>query len=462
MLTGRGRLDGLRHPRLPRPRLPAAHADDVPAVRRRRRRSAATTGRATTSAGGTCTAPIPTRATGRWPRWRSAASSPGVITQNVDLLHEDAGSRHVIDLHGRYDRVVCLACGTVIPRAELADRLDALNPGFVESRRLGRGHRDRARTPTPSSSRPRTSSSPTASAAAACSSRTSSTSARTCPEERVRAGVRDGRRRRRAAGRRLVADRACPGCGSCGTRRRRASRSSSSTGARPAATRSRRSRARRDVRGAHHVRRDAAGAGRGLSRAGRPRRSAAASARVSGARRRTRAAARPHSASRTPPTTSTRWLSRRSRTTSHCDPHAPALGSHAPEHEPRDARQHGRARAHEARLQGHDERAVVEPPPPERRRRRPQREDLGVRGRVAVGLARVPAAARRPRRPARRRPRPPARRRSAGRAAPRRGRRPSSARRRRSRARGHPAHPGAPTGSLAATASSGRGAPAGR
>jgi NAD-dependent SIR2 family protein deacetylase len=57
----------------------------------------------------------------------------GVITQNVDLLHEAAGSRHVIDLHGRYDRVVCLGCGTVISRAALARRLDELNPGFVES-----------------------------------------------------------------------------------------------------------------------------------------------------------------------------------------------------------------------------------------------------------------------------------------------------------------------------------------
>jgi NAD-dependent SIR2 family protein deacetylase len=56
----------------------------------------------------------------------------GVITQNVDLLHEDAGSRNVIDLHGRYDRVICLDCGTVVPRAALARRLDALNPGFVE------------------------------------------------------------------------------------------------------------------------------------------------------------------------------------------------------------------------------------------------------------------------------------------------------------------------------------------
>jgi NAD-dependent SIR2 family protein deacetylase len=57
----------------------------------------------------------------------------GVITQNVDLLHEDAGSRRVIDLHGRYDRVVCLACGRVISRAHLAERLDELNPHFLDA-----------------------------------------------------------------------------------------------------------------------------------------------------------------------------------------------------------------------------------------------------------------------------------------------------------------------------------------
>ncbi|WP_428830348.1 Sir2 family NAD-dependent protein deacetylase [Cellulomonas endometrii] len=56
----------------------------------------------------------------------------GLITQNVDLLHEQAGSRRVIDLHGRYDRVVCLRCHRVVTRAELADRLEALNPGFAE------------------------------------------------------------------------------------------------------------------------------------------------------------------------------------------------------------------------------------------------------------------------------------------------------------------------------------------
>ena len=56
----------------------------------------------------------------------------GLITQNVDLLHEAAGSRNVIDLHGRYDRVVCLSCGTVVGRDELAARLDALNPHFAD------------------------------------------------------------------------------------------------------------------------------------------------------------------------------------------------------------------------------------------------------------------------------------------------------------------------------------------
>jgi NAD-dependent SIR2 family protein deacetylase len=56
----------------------------------------------------------------------------GVITQNVDLLHTKAGSRTVIDLHGTYAQVVCLSCGESMSRAELAEKLDALNPGFTE------------------------------------------------------------------------------------------------------------------------------------------------------------------------------------------------------------------------------------------------------------------------------------------------------------------------------------------
>jgi len=51
----------------------------------------------------------------------------GTITQNVDGLHQAAGSRAVVDLHGRLDRVVCLACGTTSSRAGLRERLDEVN-----------------------------------------------------------------------------------------------------------------------------------------------------------------------------------------------------------------------------------------------------------------------------------------------------------------------------------------------
>ena len=47
----------------------------------------------------------------------------GVITQNVDGLHTRAGSRRVIDLHGRLDTVRCLECGALTPRSEFQTRL---------------------------------------------------------------------------------------------------------------------------------------------------------------------------------------------------------------------------------------------------------------------------------------------------------------------------------------------------
>jgi NAD-dependent SIR2 family protein deacetylase len=56
----------------------------------------------------------------------------GVITQNVDLLHTKAGSHNVINLHGTYASVICLACRESMSRAALGEKLDALNPGFIE------------------------------------------------------------------------------------------------------------------------------------------------------------------------------------------------------------------------------------------------------------------------------------------------------------------------------------------
>ena len=54
----------------------------------------------------------------------------GVITQNVDGLHQAAGAREVVELHGGLDRTVCLNCGHVAGRAELDERLRAANPDF--------------------------------------------------------------------------------------------------------------------------------------------------------------------------------------------------------------------------------------------------------------------------------------------------------------------------------------------
>ncbi|WP_374209418.1 NAD-dependent protein deacetylase [Klenkia sp. PcliD-1-E] len=54
----------------------------------------------------------------------------GIITQNVDGLHQAGGATDVLELHGGLDRTVCLQCGDVAPRAELDLRLREVNPGF--------------------------------------------------------------------------------------------------------------------------------------------------------------------------------------------------------------------------------------------------------------------------------------------------------------------------------------------
>jgi NAD-dependent SIR2 family protein deacetylase len=54
----------------------------------------------------------------------------GIITQNVDGLHQAGGARDVVELHGGLDRTVCLGCGDVADRAELDERLRAANPDF--------------------------------------------------------------------------------------------------------------------------------------------------------------------------------------------------------------------------------------------------------------------------------------------------------------------------------------------
>jgi NAD-dependent SIR2 family protein deacetylase len=55
-----------------------------------------------------------------------------LITQNVDGLHERAGSRRVVALHGRIAEVVCLRCREVTARSRLHQRLTERNPGYAE------------------------------------------------------------------------------------------------------------------------------------------------------------------------------------------------------------------------------------------------------------------------------------------------------------------------------------------
>lgn len=55
-----------------------------------------------------------------------------LVTQNVDGLHQAAGSRAVIDLHGRLDEVRCLGCERRIPRAAFQSELERRNPLWRE------------------------------------------------------------------------------------------------------------------------------------------------------------------------------------------------------------------------------------------------------------------------------------------------------------------------------------------
>jgi NAD-dependent SIR2 family protein deacetylase len=88
-----------------------------------------------------------TRSTVGWPRMAAARPNAahfalahleagglvrGVITQNVDGLHQTAGSRRVVELHGSLASVRCLECGHLVRRDALQDRLRVLNVEWEE------------------------------------------------------------------------------------------------------------------------------------------------------------------------------------------------------------------------------------------------------------------------------------------------------------------------------------------
>jgi NAD-dependent SIR2 family protein deacetylase len=62
--------------------------------------------------------------------WEDTGTLARLVTQNVDGLHQRAGSRAVIDLHGRLDLVVCLGCGERRSRDDVQAAIAAANPGW--------------------------------------------------------------------------------------------------------------------------------------------------------------------------------------------------------------------------------------------------------------------------------------------------------------------------------------------
>ena len=66
-------------------------------------------------------------------RLEGAGVVPGVITQNVDGLHQKAGSREVVELHGSLAWVRCLDCGHRVRRARHQRALEELNPAWMDA-----------------------------------------------------------------------------------------------------------------------------------------------------------------------------------------------------------------------------------------------------------------------------------------------------------------------------------------
>ena len=76
------------------------------------------------------TSALPNDAHRAFAAWESAGTLVQLVTQNVDRLHQRAGSRAVLDLHGRLDVVVCLGCGERTSRADLQRAIAAANPSW--------------------------------------------------------------------------------------------------------------------------------------------------------------------------------------------------------------------------------------------------------------------------------------------------------------------------------------------
>ncbi|MCF0206449.1 MAG: RNA polymerase subunit sigma, partial [Bacteroidales bacterium] len=72
-------------------------------------------------------------------KWENAGLLKGIVTQNIDFLHQTAGSRRVVEFHGSKGHFECMNCGKKYPTSSLTltdavPRCECggvLKPGFV-------------------------------------------------------------------------------------------------------------------------------------------------------------------------------------------------------------------------------------------------------------------------------------------------------------------------------------------
>ena len=94
-------------------------------------RRANVTGPAAWSGGGTSRSVKPNDAHRALAVLEATGKSEVVLTQNVDRLHQAAGSARVIDLHGRLNQVRCMGCERRLPRDAFQDELERRNPRWI-------------------------------------------------------------------------------------------------------------------------------------------------------------------------------------------------------------------------------------------------------------------------------------------------------------------------------------------
>lgn len=75
----------------------------------------------------------PNRIHQRLVQWEEQGKISGIITQNVDGLHQQAGSKRVIPVHGDLSIVRCLDCGHSENRNDFDLRLQTANDGYLEA-----------------------------------------------------------------------------------------------------------------------------------------------------------------------------------------------------------------------------------------------------------------------------------------------------------------------------------------